>query len=280
MTLSSLLLRTLLLLACSTGLGFAQSENAPEKKEPFEPVSGQAGKDVVWVPTPPVLVEKMLDMARVTPADFVMDLGSGDGRNIIAAAKRGANAVGVEYNTDMVDLSNRIAAKEGVSGKARFVQGDMFEADISQATVLALFLLPENLDRLIPKFLDLKPGTRIVLNTFGMRGWDADFTERAGDGCGSWCDALLYIVPAKVAGRWRLPNGELELEQQYQKISGTLTVDGASTNVSEGRLLGGQIQFTAGRAKYTGTVAGDAMQVMVQGDANSAWSATRVAQTR
>jgi len=274
MKLTSVFVRVLLLLACSSGLAFAQTQTASEK--PFEPVSGQAGKDVVWVPTPPVLVEKMLDMAKVSASDFVMDLGSGDGRNIIAAAKRGANAVGVEFNIDMVELSNRIAAQEGVAGKARFVQGDMFEADISQATVLALFLLPENLDRLIPKFLDLKPGTRIVLNTFGISGWSADFTERAGEGCGSWCEALLYIVPAKASGRWRLPNGELVLDQQFQKVSGTLLVNGTSTYVSDGRLLGEEIQFTAGRTKYTGRVTGDTMQGNVHGDATGAWSATRV----
>jgi len=274
MKLTSAFVRTLLLLlVCSSGLAFAQTQTAPEK--PFEPVSGQAGKDVVWVPTPPALVEKMLDMAKVTASDFVMDLGSGDGRNIIAAAKRGANAVGVEFNVDMVELSNRIAAQEGVAGKARFVQGDMFEADISQATVLALFLLPENLDRLTPKFLDLKPGTRIVLNTFGISGWKADVTERAGDGCGTWCEALLYIVPAKVAGRWRLAGGELTLDQKFQAISGTLTMNGTSQPVRDGRLLGDQIQFSAGGVKYVGTVAGDTMQGNVHGDATGTWSANR-----
>src|SRR6188474_499670 len=124
------------------------------------PFVGQPGKDVIWVPTPYVLVEKMLDLAKVTPQDFVMDLGSGDGRNIIAAAKRGARALGVEYNPDMVEFSKRTAAAAGVAERAMFVQGDMYEADISQATVLALFLLTENLNRLAPKFLSLRPGTR------------------------------------------------------------------------------------------------------------------------
>ncbi|MDB5864691.1 MAG: methyltransferase, partial [Betaproteobacteria bacterium] len=146
--------------------------------ETFKPSVGQEGKDVVWVPTPPVLVEKMLDMARVTPQDFVMDLGSGDGRNVIAAAKRGARALGVEYNPKMVEFSTRTAEQEGVADKAKFVQGDMYEADISQATVLALFLLPENLRKLTQKFLDLNPGTRIVANHFGIDGWEADETAR------------------------------------------------------------------------------------------------------
>ena len=147
---------------------------AAQAVKPFEPVVGQEGKDVVWVPTPQALVDKMLDMARVTPQDYVMDLGSGDGRNIIAAAKRGARALGVEYNPKMVEYSQRAAAKEGVADKAKFVQGDMFTADISQATVLALFLLPDNLTKLTQKFVDLKPGTRIVMNTFGIPGWEAD----------------------------------------------------------------------------------------------------------
>src|SRR5688500_19049787 len=147
----------------------------------------------------------MLDMARVTPLDYVIDLGSGDGRNVIMAAKRGARALGVEYNADMVELSRRNAAKEGVSGRARFVQGDMFEADISQATVLALFLLPDNLRRLTPKFLSLRPGTRIVVNTYEIEGWTPVKTERVSGSCVIWCSVLLYIVPGEVEGSAQLP---------------------------------------------------------------------------
>src|SRR5262245_43490893 len=178
---------------------------ASAQTKPYEPSVGQPGKDVVWVPTPAELVEKMLDMAKVTPQDFVMDLGSGDGRNVIAAAKRGARAVGVEYNPDMVALSRRNAAREGVSDKATFVEGDMYTADISQASVMALFLLTENLNRLAPKFLDLKPGSRVVINGFGFDGWDPDETARAEGDCGSWCTAHLFYVPAKVEGTWHLP---------------------------------------------------------------------------
>jgi len=163
----------------------------------YKPEVGQQGKDVVWVPTSPELVEKMLDLAKVGPSDFVVDLGSGDGRNVIAAAKRGARALGVEYNPDMVALAQRLAAEAGVSDKATFVQGDMFEADFSEATVLALFLLPDNLERLKPKFNKLKPGSRIVLNTFGVPGWKADLTEQVQGECSSWCTALLYTLPAK-----------------------------------------------------------------------------------
>jgi SAM-dependent methyltransferase len=162
-----------------------------------QPYVGQPGKDVIWVPTPPSLVEKMLDMAAVTPQDFVMDLGSGDGRNIIAAAKRGARAVGIEYDMDLVQVSRKRAADEGVAELARFVQGDMFEADISQATVLALFLLPDNLSRLKPKFERLKPGTRIVINAYQIAGWEPKEVGVAGGDCAPWCTAYLYVVPGR-----------------------------------------------------------------------------------
>lgn len=242
----------------------------------FEPQVGQPGKDVVWVPTSPALLEKMLDMARVTPQDFVVDLGSGDGRNVIAAAKRGARGLGVEYNPEMVELSRRIAAKEGVSDKATFVQGDMFEADFSGATVLALFLLPDNLLKLRPKFLELKPGTRIVGNTFGIDQWNPDEKETIADGCSAWCTALLWIVPAHVEGTWQMPQGEIALKQEYQMLSGTLTSGGGSTPITGGRLRGDQITFTVGGAEYTGRVSGDAIEgTVTAGGTNDAWKATR-----
>ena len=192
------------------------------KRRRIEPTPGQAGKDVVWVPTPPELVEKMLDMAQVTPQDIVMDLGSGDGRNVIAAAKRGARAIGVEYNPEMVALSRRRAKEAGVADRATFVEGDMYEADISKATVLALFLLPSNLDKLAPKFLMLKPGTRIVNNTFNVTGWEADATEKVEGSCTSWCTSMLNIVPAPVAGTWRSGRRICVLTQEFQMVSGTL----------------------------------------------------------
>jgi hypothetical protein len=160
----------------------------------YPPYVGQPGKDVIWVPTPAPLVEKMLDMARVTAQDFVIDLGSGDGRNIIAAAKRGARGLGVEWDADLVRLSQQTAAAEGVGHLARFVRGDMYEADVSQATVLALFLLPENLARLRPKFEKLRPGTRIVTNGYAIPGWTAQQVRSAEADCGSWCEAYLYVV--------------------------------------------------------------------------------------
>jgi len=247
---------------------------AAAQTQPYQPQLNQPGKDVQWVPTPPALVEKMLDMARVTSQDFVMDLGSGDGRNIIAAAKRGARALGVEYNEDMVKLSQGNAAKEGVSDKAKFVQGDMYQADISQATVLALFLLTENLNRLAPKFLELKPGSRIVINGFGITGWTPDFTTRADGDCGSWCTVHLFHVPAKVAGTWQMPNGQLTLKQSFQKITGTLATGGNSTPI-EGSLQGEEISFTAGGATYTGRVNGTGMSGDVKGGPGGKWSATK-----
>jgi len=184
--------KTLIVLLLSLAL-----PTAAAGQQVYKPEVGQQGKDVVWVPTSPELVEKMLDLAKVGPSDFVVDLGSGDGRNVIAAAKRGARALGVEFNPEMVALSQRLAAEAGVSDKATFVRGDMFEADFSEATVLALFLLPDNLERLKPKFNKLKPGSRIVLNTFGVPGWKPDLTEQVQGECSSWCTALLYTLPAK-----------------------------------------------------------------------------------
>ena len=174
---------------------------APPSAEADEPYVGQPGKDVIWVPTPLSLVEKMLDMAAVTAKDYVMDLGSGDGRNIIAAARRGARGLGVEYDDNLVEIARRNAAAAGVADKARFVQGDMFEADISQATVLALFLLPDNLEQLKPKFQRLRPGTRIVTNGYQIAGWEAAEIGVAGGDCAPWCTAYLYVVPLSPANK-------------------------------------------------------------------------------
>jgi SAM-dependent methyltransferase len=252
-------------------LSFAAISQAAE----YEPYSGQPGKDVIWVPTPLVTVEKMLDMARVTSADYVIDLGSGDGRNVIAAARRGAQALGVEYNPEMVELSRRIAAKEGLSARAQFVHGDMFEADISRATVLALFLLPDNMRKLKAKFLGLQPGARIVTNGYEIDGWEAEEVGRAEGGCTSWCTAYLYIVPANVAGTWRLPQGELRLEQNFRTLSGTLSANGSTLRISEGKLSGERIAFTAGLVRYEGRVQGNAMSGTVKGRSAGHWRAMR-----
>ncbi|HEY6363456.1 MAG TPA: class I SAM-dependent methyltransferase, partial [Candidatus Binatia bacterium] len=179
------------------------SAQAQPAKDDYKPRVGQEGKDVIWVPTPQELVDKMLDMAKVTPKDYVIDLGSGDGRTVITAAKRGARALGIEYNPDMVELSKHNAAKEGVSDRANFVKADLFESDFSEATVITMFLLPGINIRLRPKILDLKPGTRIVSNSFTMGEWAADEEGTVKNGCASYCTALLWIVPAKVEGTWQ-----------------------------------------------------------------------------
>ena len=249
----------------------AVAHTAAQEKA-YEPTPGQAGKDVVWVPTPQELVEKMLDMAQVTPQDLVIDLGSGDGRNVIAAAKRGARAIGFEFNPDMIALSRRRAKEAGVSDRATFVEGDMFEADISKATVLALFLLPSNLDKLAPKFLALRPGTRIVNNTFNVTGWDADATETIEGTCQSWCTSMLNIVPAKAAGTWRLGNNDLTLTQNFQMVTGTL----GTSAISGGRLNGEQITFKVGDTQYNGKVTGDRMEgTATNGGKTQNWSATK-----
>jgi SAM-dependent methyltransferase len=230
----------------------------PATQKPFEPVSGQAGKDVVWVPSPPDMVNKMMELAKVTPADFVIDLGSGDGRNVIAAAKLGARALGVEFNPDMVALSRRLAQEAGVADKAQFVEADMYGYDISKATVMALFLLPVNMNRLAPKFFNLAPGSRIVGNTFGIDGWEPDerVTLPPTSECDSWCEALLWIVPAKVEGTWAMANGSITLKQDYQKIQGAVTT-AASTQPVIGRLRGDEITLTAGEMTYKGKVSGN-----------------------
>ena len=256
-----------LLLLLFTGNAFSQ----------YTPFVGQPGKDVIWVPTPYVLTEKMLDMARLTPQDFVIDLGSGDGRNIIAAAKRGARGLGVEFEPEMVALSRRYAKEEGVADRARFVQGDMFEADISQATVLALFLLPANLQKLTPKFLGLRPGTRIVSNGYQIPGWAPDESEESTGECNNWCTAHLYILPAPVEGRWRLAGdanaAQLDLEQKVNRLAGTFASRGSSVPIAEGRIRGFEVSFTAGGERYAGRVEGETMRGMKA--SGGSWSATR-----
>jgi len=270
-------MRTLISLVLCCWL-FVASAGAQEPAKPFEPVSGQAGKDVVWVPSPPDMVDKMMEMANVTAADFVIDLGSGDGRNVIVAAKLGARALGVEYNPNMVALSRRLAQEAGVADKAQFVEADMYTFDISKATVMALFLLPVNMNKLAPKFFDLAPGSRIVGNTFGIEGWEPD--ERAtlppASECDSWCEVLLWIVPAKAAGTWTMSNGTITLTQEYQTVQGSVTTAGATEMVKMGRLRGDEITFTAGDAGYKGKVTGNSIAGTITTSTSTArWTATR-----
>jgi SAM-dependent methyltransferase len=244
----------------------------------FEPRVGQEGKDVIWVPTCQALVDKMLDMARVTPQDYVIDLGSGDGRTVITAAKRGARALGIEYNPDMVALSKRNAAREGVADKAQFVEQDLFKSDFSKATVITMFLMPDINLKLRPQIFDLKPGTRVVSNSFTMDEWIADRTATIDppEDCSVYNTAYFWIVPAKVEGTWILPQGELTLEQTFQMISGTLKSGADTLSITNGKLNGDVISFNAGNATYSGRVSGATMQGTVgSGGSTTPWNASR-----
>jgi hypothetical protein len=255
--------RGLVALALSAVAASASAQAVATPPKTFEPVSGQAGKDVVWVPTPQSTVDKMLELTKVSPRDVVIDLGSGNGITVITAAKLGATAMGVEFNPEMVALARRLATEAGVADKATFVQGDLFEADLSKATVITLFLLPDINEQLKPKLLDLKPGTRIASNTFEMGDWTPDARETSAN-CTSWCTALTWVVPAKVAGTWQLGTQTLTLTQQYQNIEGTL----GTAPITAGKLAGEEITFTADGKVYAGRVDGDRI-------AGQGWTATR-----
>jgi len=258
-----------LLLAASAALAQTQ----PPK---FVPQVGQPAKDGAWIPTSQELVNKMLDVAQVTPADFVIDLGSGDGRIVIAAARRGARALGIEYEPDLVKVSRANAAREGVSGRAEFVKADFFESDFSKATVITMFLRPDIVLKLRPKILDLAPGTRVLSNSYEMGEWKADETETIEDGCPHWCTALLWIVPAKVDGVWKMPQGALTFSQQFQMVTGSYAAGGNTLPIVGGRLRGDQITFSAGTDQYRGRVNGAVIKGSVtSGGKEGAWRATR-----
>ena len=249
----------------------------------FSPQVGQAGKDVIWVPTPPELVEKMLQMARTTPNDFVIDLGSGDGRIAIAAAKKfGARSMGVEFNPNMVALSNREAQRQGVAERVKFVNADIFLTDFSQATVITMYLLPDLNLKLQPKILDQKPGTRVVSHQFNMGEWQPDETANIDHRL-----ALLWIVPAKAGGSWSLrlegsaQERELSLRQNFQMLTGQLNGASGALALSEARLRGEQISFTVteggARREFSGRVQGNAMEGTARsaGSPDKRWTASR-----
>ncbi len=246
---------------------------AQEQKsnQPVEPQVGQAGKDVVWVPTPQSLVDKMLEISKATPSDYLIDLGSGDGRTVITAAKKGLTAHGIEYNPQMVEVAQKAAKAAGVADKATFEKADIFESDFSKAQIITMFLLPWINEKLAPKLLELKPGTRLVSNTFTMGDWQADETATVTNDCTNYCKALLWIVPAKADGNWQLGEAELKLEQKYQMLSGTL----GPTEITDARVRGTEISFNVGDAKYTGTIDGKSMSGNVSGGRNGTWTATQ-----
>jgi SAM-dependent methyltransferase len=267
--------RTARALGLATALAFtgacavAQNTAAPAKapaappKATYEPQVGQAGKDVVWVPTSLTLANRMLDMAKVTKDDYVIDLGSGDGRTVITAAKRGARAHGIEYNPDLVELAKRNAEKEGVTGRATFAKADIFESDFSKATVITLFLLPDLNLKLRPTLLKMKPGTRIVSNSFNMGDWEPDAVADLPEGScdNSWCTALFWVVPANVEGTHKVAQGELTLQQTFQKVTGTLKgADGKTVNV-DGKVMGEELQLTAAGKPLRGKVNGKRIEL-------------------
>ncbi len=260
------------LMLCLAGAASAQ------RAADYQPEIAQPGKDVVWVPTPDALVNRMLDLAKVGANDTVIDLGSGDGRLVIMAAKRGARAHGIEYNAKLVEYAQAAAAKAGVADRAQFTKADLFESDFSPATVITLFLGADLNRRLLPKLLDLKPGTRIVSNTHAVGDWPADATASSADDDRTvyYRTALLWIVPAKVAGVWRYADGSVTFTQRYQKISGSVTVQGKFAPITGATLRGGDIRFSAGGVQYAGKVHGDSLTgTMTSGAVRRAWRATR-----
>ncbi len=269
----------LLLVPVLAGAQAAGTQQQQQQQQQYVPQYAQAGKDVIWVPTPEETVAAMLDMAKVTPSDYVIDLGSGDGRIVIAAAKRGARSLGVEFNPNMVDLSRGNAQKEGVAGKASFVQGDFFATDFSQASVLTMYLLPDLNMKLRPKILEMKPGTRVVTNSFTMEDWEPDGTGNAGGR-----SIYLWIVPAKVDGTWSWQAGrgpaDLSIKQKFQKIEGTLRINGKELPLKDAKLEGARISFSAGDNPvqvFTGNVSGNTIQGTTNtgNGAETTWIASR-----
>jgi hypothetical protein len=251
----------------------ARAQPAPE----YKPKVGQAGKDVVWVPTPQTLVDRMLEIAKVTPQDYVVDLGSGDGRTVITAARIGATALGIEFNPSLVALSKRDAEVAGVSGRATFLNADIFATDFSRATVVTMFLLPSLNVKLRPTILDMKPGTRVVSNSFDMGDWKPDQTAYVTRDCTGYCRAHLWIVPAKVEGTWKLGDSWLTLKQRYQFFEGSLTTGNVVSPITDGKLAADRITFAAAGRRYTAQVSGAEMEgtSSAGGGTETQWRAIR-----
>jgi SAM-dependent methyltransferase len=267
------------LLAAAVMIGGA---HAAQPAGAYTPSVGQEGKDVIWVPTPQALVERMLTVAEVKPTDYVVDLGSGDGRTVITAAKKfGARALGLEYNPDMVELSKRNAEKEGVADRAQFQRADIFATDFSSATVVTMYLLPSLNLKLRPIILAMKPGTRVVSHAFTMDDWNPDQTENV-----EGRTAYLWIVPAKVEGNWRLDLAgaspvryEVEFRQRYQVLEGQARNGAKVLSVRDAKVRGEEVTFTLGDGSaaraFTGKLAGDRLEGTSKGSSEAKWTATR-----
>ena len=214
--------------------------------ETYVPKRGQMGKDVMWLPTSDDLVFKMLDAAQVGPQDELVDLGAGDGKIPIAAARQfGARAWGIEYNKDLAALAQRNAQRAGVAERVRIVHGDIFKEDFSKATVVTMYLLEELNAQLRPTILAMKPGTRVLSNTFSMGDWEPDQVIRVSNGTG-----YFWTVPANVAGLWTLSgldengNATLKLDQTFQRLGGSLTLQGKTQNLLGARIEGSVLHFS------------------------------------
>jgi hypothetical protein len=251
---------TTAVVACASS---TEARTRAECERDYKPQVGQAGKDVVWVPTPDDLVNKMLTMAKVTAKDYVVDLGAGDGKIAIAAGKNfGATALGIEYNPDMARLAQCYVQAEGVGHRVKVIQGDIFKEDFSKATVVTMYLLPELNLRLRPTILAMKPGTRVTSHQFTMGEWEPD--EKADI---EYRSAYLWIVPAKVEGNWNFAESGgktsfgVELKQQFQRISGNVRIGAAKSPLAGAMLRGENIDFAFNDDKgvtrtFAGTVRG------------------------
>ena len=239
---------TSLAVALAVNPVFAQSaESTKLGDEKYEPRVGQSGKDVIWVPTNDAVADAMLKVAKVKPTDLVYDLGAGDGKIAIAAAKNfGATAVGIEYNKEMAELATRNAQRAGVADKVKIINGDIFVEDFSKATVVTMYLLPDLNLKIRPTILKMAPGTRIVTNSFNMGDWEPD--DKVGTG---YAQGYFWVVPGNAAGKWSLKGVEgsqqpvtLELTQRYQRVGGTLNIYGKSQPILGGTLTGNHLKFS------------------------------------
>jgi len=248
----------------------------------YQPQLGQEGKDVPWVPTPDRIITRMLQMADTTNRDLVVDLGSGDGRIPIAAAREfGARGIGVEFDANLVELSIRSAAKQGVADRVSFLRQDLFQTDLFEATVIALYVSQDMMDKLRPKLLALKPGTRVVSHQYTLGDWEPDeqaIAERR--------NAYLWVVPARVEGTWRLwlagDSYEVRLQQTHQMLKGSAEFRAKQSPVFSAWLRGERIRFAfvdrnGNPRSFLGRVGGDTMEGLssTHGEPDMAWTARR-----
>jgi len=246
------LFRCLLPVLLTSGLNLAHATTVPTSdtaspnaaSAEYKPMVGQAGKDVIWVPTPEGLIEKMLTAAKVNNQDKLFDLGAGDGIIAITAARKyGAQSVGIEFNPEMAQFARRKVAEAGMTDKVRIITGDIFQEDFSSATVVTLYLMPHLNLKLRPILLKMKPGTRVVSNAFTMGDWEPDETMSDQH----W-RAYFWVVPAQIEGTWVMNGLEggpirMNMSQSYQNIGGTLTLGGQTLPMMGARLRGDEVKF-------------------------------------